>query len=161
MRVVSDADVIIHLSNLKKLSLLKSLYDKVAIPEYVKSEILVKETPEIKRAFNSFIAVFPTSKTKAKDISRKHNIHTGEAHVKLLGEDLKAKLFLSNERKVRRAAKEEGFSVVGTIGVILRAVKNSLIDMSEAASLLEKMKSQDFRIHPDILQKAISVIKEL
>ena len=37
--VVSDSDVIIHLSKLEKLYLLQSLYTEVAVPEYVKSEI--------------------------------------------------------------------------------------------------------------------------
>ena len=62
---------------------------------------------------------------------------------------------------MRKAAKEEGFTVVGTIGIILKAVKNELIDMPEAISLLEKMKAQDFRIHPDILQKAMNSISEI
>ena len=161
MHVVSDADVIIHLSTLKKLSLLQSLYTEVSIPEYVKSEITSKNNPDIQKALNSFLKVFRTAKDKAGDIAQKHGIHIGEAHVKALGEELKAHFFLSNERKVRKAAKEEGFSVVGTIGVILKAVKNSLIDMSEAESLLEKMKAEEFRIHPDILQKAINSIKKI
>jgi predicted nucleic acid-binding protein len=62
---------------------------------------------------------------------------------------------------VRKAAKEEGFAVVGTIGIILKATKNGLISRPEATSLLEKMKAQDFRIHPNILQKAIEIIKEI
>lgn len=161
MRVVSDADVIIHLSRLEKLSLLQSLYNEVAVPEYVKSEILIKENAEIQRAFNSFLKVFSTSKTKAEVIAKEHNIHIGEAHVKLLGEELKAALFLSNERRVRKAAKEEGFTVVGTIGIILKAIKNGLIDRADAVALLEKMKERDFRIHPDILQKAINSIREI
>jgi len=44
IRVVSDADVIIHLSKLEKLSLLQTLYTEVAVPEYVKSEILNMES---------------------------------------------------------------------------------------------------------------------
>lgn len=161
MRVVSDADVLIHLSKLEKLSLLKSLYNEVAIPEYVKSEILIKGDAELQKAFNSFLKVSATPKDKADDIAKKHNIHSGEAHVKALGEKLKATLFLSNERKVRKAAKEEGFAVAGTIGIILRAVKIGLIDKSEATYLLGLMKTGDFRIHPDILQKAINAIKEI
>ena len=39
MRAVSDADVIIHLSKLEKLSLLQSLYTEVAIPDYIKEEL--------------------------------------------------------------------------------------------------------------------------
>ncbi|MBI5203295.1 MAG: DUF3368 domain-containing protein [Nitrospirae bacterium] len=161
MRVVSDADVLIHLSKLGKLSLLESLYNEVAIPDYVKSEILIKSNAELQKAFNSFLKVSAAPKDKADDIAKKHNIHSGEAHVKALGEKLKATLFLSNERKVRKAAKEEGFAVAGTIGIILRSVKIGLIDKSEATYLLGLMKTGDFRIHPDILQKAINAIKEI
>lgn len=67
---------------------------------------------------------------------------------------------MSNERKVRKAAKDEGFVVAGTIGVILKAVKRRIIKKSEAIVLLEKMNSQDFRIHPDILQRAIIALKD-
>jgi len=161
MRVVSDSDVLIHLLKLEKLSLLQSLYREVAIPEYVKLELLIKENPELQKAFNSFLKVFATSKGKAENIVRRRNIHIGEAHVKALGEELKATLFLSNEKKVRKAAKEEGFAVAGTIGVILRAVKNGLLDRAEALSLLGKMKSEDFRIHPDMLQKAAKTLEEI
>ncbi len=74
---------------------------------------------------------------------------------------MKATLFLSNEKKVRKAAKEEGFAVACTIGIILKAVKDRIIDKTEAKSLFEKMKAKNFRIHPDILQKAINAIKEI
>jgi len=84
-----------------------------------------------------------------------------QANVKSLGEELNAYIFLSNERKVRQAAKEEGFDVVGTIGIILKAAKLRIIEKAEATSLIEKMKSPEFRIHPDILQKALVAIKEL
>lgn len=158
--VVSDADVIIHLSKLEKLSFLQSLYIEVAVPEYVKSEILNKNNAEIQNAITSFLRVFATDENKAKAIAQVHGIHIGEAHVKLLGEKLQATVFLSNERKVRKAAKEEGFVVAGTIGIILKAVKRGIIEKPEAMVLLEKMKSQDFRIHPDILQRAIIVLKD-
>ncbi len=161
MHVVSDADILIHLSKLQKLSLLQSLYKEVAIPDYIKFEILVKEDAEVRKALNAFLKVFTISEDKAQDIAKRHNIHVGEAHVKVLGDKLKATLFLSNERKVRKAAKEEGFAVVGTIGIILKATKNGLISRAEATSLLEKLKAQDFRIHPNILQKAIEIIKEI
>jgi len=160
IRVVSDADVIIHLSKLEKLSLLQTLYTEVAVPEYVKSEILNKENAEIQNAIKSFLKVVATDEITAKTIAQEHGIHIGEAHVKSLGEQLTASIFLSNERKVRKAAKEEGFAVAGTIGIILKAVNSGIIKKSEAIVLLEKMKSQDFRIHPDILERAIILLRE-
>ena len=160
IRVVSDADVIIHLSKLEKLALLQTLYTEVAVPEYVKSEILNKENAEIQNAIKSFLKVVATDEITAKTIAQEHGIHIGEAHVKSLGEELTASIFLSNERKVRKAAKEEGFAVAGTIGIILKAVNSGIIKKSEAIVLLEKMKSQDFRIHPDILERAIILLRE-
>ncbi len=161
MHVVSDADVIIHLSKLERLSLLQSLYTAVAIPDYIKSEISSKHNESIQHAINSFLKVFPVSKDKTEKIAGNHDIHIGEANVKSLGEELKASIFLSNERKVRQAAKEEGFNVVGTIGIILKAAGLKIIEKSEASSLLEKMRAPDFRIHPDILQKALLAVKDI
>lgn len=65
MPVVSDADVIIHLSKLDKLSILRSLYIEVAIPEYIRSEITGKDNPTIHKAINSFLKIFTTSKDTA------------------------------------------------------------------------------------------------
>ena len=130
MRVVSDADVIIHLSKLERLSLLHLLYGKVSIPEYVKNEITSKESGDIRNALGSYLIVHTTAGEKADEIARLHGIYIGEAHVKALGETMRPCLILSNERKVRKAAKEEGFEVAGTIGVILRAAKEDKISLS-------------------------------
>ncbi len=119
MPVVSDADVIIHLAKLGKLPLLRALYERVAIPEYVQQEITSKDDPGITEAIGTSLVVHPVSQEKAAMIASQHGIHIGEAHVKALGETLEAELFLSNERKVRKAAIEEGFRVTGTIGIIL------------------------------------------
>lgn len=158
MPVVSDADVIIHLSRLKKLSLLKQLYSEVFIPEYVKDELHHKKDHEIQEALLSFIKVQTVPVSEAEAIAGKHGIHMGEAHVKALGEKLRAELFLSNERKVRDAAKEEGFKIAGTIGIILKAVVKGMITKEDAELLLENMKAEDFRIHPDLIQQAIDFL---
>ena len=79
MHVVSDADVLIHLSKLEKLPLLQSLYKEVAIPDYVKSKILLKE--RIQWRVWSLILMFskqriPYPEARAKDDSFKINLST-------------------------------------------------------------------------------------
>ena len=44
---------------------------------------------------------------RVKDIVKEYNIHIGEGHVKGLAEKLNARIFLSNERKVRLVAKKK------------------------------------------------------
>ena len=153
--VVSDADVIIQLSKLGRLHILHSLYTKIAIPEYVKCEIMQKECNDIQRAIGSYLTVHRISNEKAIQFAEKYGIHIGEAHVKILGDILKSNLMLSNERKVRRIARQEGFHVAGTIGIILKAYRTHLINRDDILSILHRMKDDEFWIHPDLIQQAI------
>ncbi len=156
---VSDSDVIIHLAKLNELTLIKKLYGCANIPEYVASEIVhyqYKEAELIEVAIDQgILKVHKTSDIGAKKLAKRYGIHAGEGHVKELAEKLKAEIFLSNEKKVRIAAKTEGFTVVGTIGVILRSTTQDLLTVNETKELFERLKGEDFRIHPDILNKAI------
>jgi len=61
MPVVSDADVIIHLAKLRKLPLLRALYERVAIPEYVRQEITSKDDPGIIEEIDTSLVVHPVS----------------------------------------------------------------------------------------------------
>jgi len=151
--------VLIHLAKLGRLPLLRALFERVSIPEYVRQEITSKDDHGTTEAIGSYLMVHSVSQEKATAIASLHGIHIGEAHTKALGESLNAELFLSNERKVRKAAIEEGFRVAGTIGVILRAAHIQVIATSEALSLLELMRSADFRIHPDLIQEAINTLR--
>lgn len=160
MPVVSDSDVIIHLAKLDKLDLLEELYGEVGIPRYIKGEIVscqYSEVEVIKDAINrGSLKVYETDKNKAKDIVKRHGIHIGEAHVKELGANLHAGIFLSNERKVRLAAVAENFTVVGTIGTILRATNQGFLSGEKAVKLVKKLKASEFRIHPNIVDSAIN-----
>ncbi len=55
--VVSDADVLIHLAKLGKLPLLRALYERVSIPEYVRQEITSKDDHGITEAIGSYLIV--------------------------------------------------------------------------------------------------------
>ncbi len=157
--------MIIHLAKLNELRLIKKSYGCSNIPEYVRSEIMhyrYDETDLIEEAINQeVLKVHKTRDKRAREIAKRYGIHTGEGHVKELAEKLKAGIFLSNEKKVRNAAKTEGFIVVGTIGVILRSVTQNLLIAEEAIRLLEKLKGEEFRNHPDIINKAIDSCNRL
>ena len=125
-RAVSDSDVIIHLAKLNELNLIKELYECAHIPRYVELEMVRCQYDEVgiieEAVRHGVLKVYETDDSKARSIAERHGIHIGEAHVKVLAEELHAEIFLSNERKVRIVAKSEGFSVVGTIGIVLRGV---------------------------------------
>lgn len=164
-QAVSDSDVIIHLAKLNELILIKELYGCAHIPEYVQSEIVRYQYDEagmIEEAIQQGILnVHETNESRAKERAKRYGIHIGEGHVKELAEKLNAGIFLSNEKKVRVAAKIEGFSVTGSIGVILRSVTLNYLTAEEAVKLLEKLRGDEFRIHPTIINKAIDSCNKL
>ncbi|WP_347273667.1 hypothetical protein [Candidatus Kuenenia sp.] len=161
--VVSDSDVIIHLAKLDELKLLKELFGYVNIPRYVESEVVHDQNNEvvaIKEAINKgILKVHNADERKAIKIAKRYGIHIGESHVKEVAERLKAKVFLSNEKKVRIAAKLEGFTAVGTIGVILSSVTKKFLTKEEAIGLLNKLKVREFRIHPSIIKQATNLLE--
>ena len=163
-RVVSDSDVIIHLAKLNKLKLIRELYEYAHIPRYVELEMVRYQYDEVgiieEAVHQGVLKVYETDDSKARSIAGRYGIHIGEAHVKELAEELHAEIFLSNERKVRIAAKEEGFFVVGTVGVILRGANQGCLTKEEAIKSLNKLKASGFRIHPSIIGGAIDSLEE-
>ena len=61
---------------------------------------------------------------------------------------------------MRIAAKEEGFQVAGTVGVILRGVSQGCLTKEDGIKLLNKLKASGFRIHPNIIGNAIDSIED-
>ena len=163
-RAVSDSDVVIHLAKLNKLDLIWELYECAHIPRYVELEMVRSQYDEVgiieEAVRHGVLKVYETDDSKARSIAGRYSIHVGEAHVKELAEELHAEIFLSNERKVRIAAKEEGFSVAGTIGIILRGMDQGCLTKEEAIKLLNKLKASGFRIHPNIIGGAIDSVEE-
>jgi len=162
--VVSDADVIIHLAKLNELILIRKLYDCAHIPRYVELEMVRyqhDETRIIEDAVRQeILKVYETDDSRVRSIAERYNIHIGEAHVKVLAEGIRADIFLSNEKKVRIVAKKEGFFVVGTIGVILRGTNQGYLTEEDTFKLLNKLKTSEFRIHPNIIDHAIDSLKK-
>lgn len=163
-RAVSDSDVIIHLAKLNELNLIRELYECAHIPRYVELEMVRSQYDEVgiieETVRHGVLKVYETDDSKARSIAGRYGIHIGEAHVKELAEELDAEIFLSNERKVRIAAREEGFFVAGTIGIILRGMGQGCLTKEEAIKLLNKLKASEFRIHPNIIDRAIDSLEE-
>jgi len=103
-RVVSDSDVIIHLAKLNELDIIRELYTCVHIPSSIELEMVRYQYDEVpiieKTVRQGVLRVYETEDSKARSIAGRYGIHIGEAHVKVLAEELHAEIFLSNERKV-------------------------------------------------------------
>lgn len=72
------------------------------------------------------------------------------------------KTALINESRVREAARSEGLSVTGTLGIILRAYNSHTLSKRKTLAILSEIKRQEgeFRIHPKIVENAMETLKE-
>ena len=72
----------------------------------------------------------------------------GERSAIALGLSLKADLILIDDRKGAAAARDKGFAITGTLGVLDLAADRGWVDLRDS---LERLKGTNFRYRPKIM----------
>jgi predicted nucleic acid-binding protein len=129
-RVICNTTPLIALSIIDKLSLLERLYGSVLIPEAVEDEIMAgrqgKAGFHIVQATEWITTVpleDPIRATLLSDLDR------GEAEVIALALETSADLIILDERLARQHAARLGLTMTGTLGILVRAKQEGMIDL--------------------------------
>ncbi|MEA3282914.1 MAG: DUF3368 domain-containing protein [Euryarchaeota archaeon] len=169
MITVSDSTPLIHFGTIKRLDLLRSMYGQIVITEAVHREVVTEgialgkmDAFLVEKAIGDWIELIGP-KGYAGEICSRYGIHIGEAESILLSRELDANLLLINERDGRRAAKNAGVKVKGTIGVISDCIRRDLLTVGSAVEILIIFRDNpsEFWIDPKIIDIAIKRIKDL
>lgn len=169
MIVISDSTPLIHFGTIKRLDLLRSMYNQISITGAVHREVVTEgialgkmDAFLIEKEIGDWIEVV-NPKGYAGEICSQYRIHIGEAESILLARELDADLLLINERDGRQAAKNIGIKVKGTIGVISDCVGEHLLTIGEAAHILYVFRDNpsEFWIDPKIIDIAVRRIRDL
>ena len=157
-KIISNTTPILSLLKIGKLSLLKELYEKVIVPTAVYIEIENgKEKPyyqdltqidwiEIQEIRN------PDSKAYFLDLD------DGEAEVLILAKEQNADLVIMDEIMGRRYAKQLGFSLTGTIGILLKLKEKGFIESIK--DLLIELTEKGTWLSPKLIAKVIKLSNE-
>lgn len=113
--VVSDAGPLIALEQIAHLDLLRSLFGRVLVPRVVAREV----APTLPR-LPDWIEVRALGFT-SPPILAQGRLDPGEYEAILLASVVSADLVVVDDLEARLALKGLGFSIVGTVGVLLRA----------------------------------------
>lgn len=151
MIIVSDTSPLRGLIAIGKTELLEQLFQKVIIPEAVKTELLrIKALEAEIRSFlnQSWIEVKQVHHTEEYSAIRKY-LDEGETEAIILAQQLHADLLLMDESKGRKLAKELHLKSLGLIGVLLKAKRSSLIPAVKPL-LDELMNKHGFWIQKDL-----------
>ena len=166
LKVVSNASPLIYLSKIGRLRLLHDLFGAISIPGAVANEIL--RGKDISDGFASAMDVEDAIETGwikveepgkyehdlAETYSRDPGIHPGEAAVLAMGR--RFDLLLLDDLCARAFAKALGFSMVGTIGILLQAYDAGLISFAEFEESLDDLEYYDFWLRPHLKRRIMA-----
>jgi predicted nucleic acid-binding protein len=168
--IVSNTSPLIWLSKVGRIALLKKLFGEVIIPEEV-----YKETVErgLQEGFSDALAIkecidkgwMKISKLNEREIKlcekmveHAFEIHLGEAQAIIVARET-GTLLLMDESSGRAFAEMLGLKVRGTLYVIMKALREELLDRAEAKEIVLALVSKGFRIEPNLLARVLREIE--
>jgi len=156
--IVSNTGPLISLARIGRLNLLKRYYNEIYIPKEVYEEIVIRGhgkpgCAEVKRA--DWII---TKEIKDEFAARvlELEIEKGEAEAIVLAKELNAEIVLMDERIPREMLKTLGFKVAGTVGILIKAAKEGLLDLKVS---LDDLRNKGFWLSDDVYELALKIVE--
>ena len=164
-KVVSNATPLIYLAKANQLSLLQSMVKQVFIPEAVYREVVIegkrlgeKDAYRVERAITQgwmmvqgIEIIYPVEIT----------IHSGEVEVISLAREKGIETVLMDDAKARAASEMAGLNPIGILWLMLKAVKNRLLNFDQFLSTLEDIVQSGFYLKEEVYLKAVRKAREL
>ena len=150
MIVISDTTPIISLLKANHLEVLQGLYGNVLIPKAVYREltenpIYSEEAKTIKVL--DFLKMVPVENVKSVNVLRSvTGLDAGESEALIMYDEQNADLLLMDEQKGRRVAKQLNVRYIGTVGILMLAYDNGLIQSSDVKLCLDMMLDSGIRL---------------
>lgn len=142
--VITDASCFIILHKIDGLDLLHQLF----------STILT--TPEIAEEYGINLPEWVTvisvrDKKLQNDLAQV--VDPGEASAIALAHEIESNFLITDDLQARKLAAKLGLTIIGTLGVLLRAKQKSLIVL--LAPYLEKISKTNFRISSELIDRVL------
>lgn len=160
MIVVSDTTPISELAKVSYLNLLAELYGQVIIPQEVYAELTTGAHPaaNIVPQLGWLEVHSVMSYERLRALQKSANLDLGESAAIVLAEELRADQLLIDERPARRFAVSCQLPVIGTVGVLVLAKQQGVIE--NIREILNAMTAKGMRIGPRLYQQALALAQE-
>jgi len=148
--VITDTSCLIILEKIALLSVLHQLFD------------VVLTTPEIAAEYGFPLPewiIIISVKNKSLQQELTSVVDKGEASAIALAHEIENKYLITDDLEARKLSIKFGLSVIGTLGVLLRAKQQGHI--SAVKPFVELMKQTDFRVSDDLYQTILRKAGEL
>lgn len=160
VRAVCDAGPLIHLDEMGCLDILADLH-RVALPCSVREEVLRHRPAPLDRT--PFVVVpDPEPDLAVLSVSRGLCLHTGERAALSLFKIEQSDIFLTDDTAARLAAVQLGFTVHGTLGLLLRSFRTRRRTREEVETLVRDLPVRSTLFIKDhLIQRAIAELHAL
>jgi len=138
-----DTSCLIHLERIGRLDLLHSLYDDIRIPPAVQDEY--GGVPE-------GMQVVSVSSTALAQLLHR-TVDAGEAELIALATETNTAHVILDDRAARREADDLGLTVIGTVGLVLRAKRDGHIPT--VRPLLDALRGSGFWLSDALYERAL------
>jgi predicted nucleic acid-binding protein len=164
-RIVSNATPLIYLAKADQLNLLQNIVKQVFISEAVHREVVIegrrlgeKDAFRVEKAIKQgWMIVQGIKSIYPVEII----IHPGEAEVISLAKEKGIEEVLIDDAKARAASEMAGLKPIGTLWLILKAVKDHLLTFDQFLSTLEDIVQAGFYLKEEIYLKVVRQAREL
>ena len=147
--VITDTSCFILLDKIDAFSILKALYRHVIT------------TPEIALEFGKPLPDWIQIKSvENKELQNNYSkkVDIGEASAIALAMELPSPLLILDDLKGRKLAAQLNLKYTGTLGLLILAKQDKIIPLLKP--YFDKIKTTDFRIAPDLLQRIMEQLGE-
>lgn len=158
-KVIVNSTPLIILGNIDRLDILQKMYGEIIIPQAVFEEVTSKnDDAKLKLSQNlSWIKIFEV-KDKSNRKIYQAKLHDGEVEVMMLANEISTDLLIIDDNAAKKTAKFLGFTVTGTLSVLLKAKTQKII--GEIKPILKEMLNRGFYISPKILEIVLKTANE-
>lgn len=158
--VISDTSVISNFLHIGHLEILQKLYSYVYIPQAVHEEVnrLVEDAAYILpfQEANWIVVKAPTDLNQVQNLL--DVLDKGEAEAIVLALEMNADFLLVDELLGRQEARKQGISIVGTLGILLKAKEEKVI--TSVKPLIDILIEKGFWIGKDLYDQVLALAKE-
>jgi predicted nucleic acid-binding protein len=155
MLVVADTSPLNYLVWIDAVDILPQLYGQVIIPSEVRAELLAADAPAVVQSWAcnipSWVEVC-ASDPVSRDDPRWHGLDLGERAALALAAARRPSIILMDERTGTEIARDQGFLVTGTLGVLDEAAHRKLISLPNA---IERLKRTSFRYPKAVVDRLL------
>ena len=151
--VIADAGPLHYLALIGQTDLLLPLFQRVIVPEAVRSELLHPHAPHPVRAWAATPPAWLSVQPASPEDPALARLGAGERAVLALAATLRADLVLMDDRAGVAAARARGFAAIGTLGILDLAARRGLLDLAESLSALT---ATNFRYPPSLIDALLT-----